>query len=65
MNPEQYSSYEESLALCNKLIDQLKDDCAQMRRCVHGDLLKAYERATERAISEVERVKKDLRSIQQ
>ena len=64
MSDEQYSSHEESIALCNKLINQLKDDQNRMKQCIHGDLLKTYEKATEKAINEVERIRRDLKRIQ-
>lgn len=64
MDPQQYSAYLESIALCKKLINQLREDRAEMRRCMQGDMLKAYEKATDKAIDEVEKIQKDLRRIQ-
>ena len=64
MNPQQYQFYNESIQYCDKLKNQLESEKESIRRCFHGDPLKAYIKATDEAIKRVQQIKNTLQSLQ-
>ena len=64
MDPRQYNYYNESISLCNRLINQLENDKDSAALCFKGEMLSKYKRNTELALAEARRVRAMLQSVQ-
>ena len=64
MDSNQVQNYTEAVRLCNKLLSQLSQDRESAQECFHGEILKSYQEATDKAKEKTTEILNRLHSIQ-
>ena len=65
MDPQQIQAYHESIQYCTALLSKLEWEKDTIRRCFHGEPLRAYLEATELAIQRTKYLRDTLHRLQQ
>lgn len=64
MEPLLQEILDESLALSEKLILQMESGRDDMKGCINGEVLDAYDRAAQEAMDIAEKIRKSLMTLQ-
>lgn len=64
MEPLLQGILDESLALSEKLILQMESGRDDMKGCINGEVLDAYDRAAQEAMDIAEKIRKSLMTLQ-